>query len=78
MDSFFYFKYEVIEFCVNEDLILKRLLGCCFCLNCKVGFYIDFMFLSKGNICDKCGIELIICKDDLFELIKNRFKVYKE
>ncbi|WP_331696790.1 nucleoside monophosphate kinase [Mycoplasmopsis agalactiae] len=78
LDSLPYFKYEVIELRANEDLILKRLSGRRFCPNCKAGFHIDFMPSSKGNICDKCGTELITRKDDSPVSIKNRLKVYKE
>lgn len=72
------FKYDVVELEAAESVILERLSGRRFCPACKASFHIIFMPSTKGNLCDKCGAELITRKDDSIESIKKRQEIYKK
>ncbi|WP_027334990.1 adenylate kinase family protein [Mycoplasmopsis felifaucium] len=77
LDSIEGFKYDVIELNAPEELILERLSGRRFCPECKASFHVSFMPSTKGNICDKCGAELMTRKDDSVESIKKRQEIYQ-
>ena len=66
----------VINIKVNEDILVKRLLGRRQCLKCGDNFNVYFNAPKKENICDSCGSELNQRSDDNEETIRNRFDVY--
>jgi len=61
---------------VPDDVLLKRLGGRRTCPNCGNIYHIETKKPSKEGICNDCGTELIIRKDDEQETIKNRLQTY--
>ncbi|MBF0546432.1 MAG: adenylate kinase [Candidatus Riflebacteria bacterium] len=63
----------------DEDLI-KRLTGRRICKNpaCGASYHVDFSPSKKNGFCDQCNGELYQRKDDSFEVISNRLKVYHD
>lgn len=61
---------------VPDENIIERLTGRRECKSCKATFHIKNNPSSKGDVCDKCGGELIQRADDSLETIKNRMNVY--
>lgn len=61
---------------VPDEAIIERLTGRRECKECKATFHIKNNPSAKGDVCDKCGGELIQRADDSLETIKNRMSVY--
>lgn len=69
---------RVINIDVPDDKIIARLSGRRVCGKCGSSYHIEYKKPEKDNICDRCGGELIVRKDDEPEVIKNRLEVYHE
>ncbi|MBN2051651.1 MAG: adenylate kinase [Spirochaetales bacterium] len=67
----------VVNFLVEDQLIIRRLSGRRICRNCGAGYHVDFMPPKKEGICDVCGGELYTRPDDAIEAIQNRLEVYR-
>ncbi len=65
----------VIDIDVDLDKIEKRITGRRSCPKCGGSFHIDF--IENDKICPTCGGELVIRKDDVPEVIKERLNVYQ-
>ena len=65
---------------VDEDIIIKRILGRYSCPNCEEIYNKYFMKPKKEEICDKCGVSIKFEQrsDDNEETLRNRLNVYKE
>ena len=63
---------------VDDDVIVDRLSSRRECSKCGVPYNIISKKPKVEGICDSCGGELIIRKDDVPETIKNRLNVYHE
>ncbi|MFW9829230.1 MAG: adenylate kinase [Candidatus Thorarchaeota archaeon] len=65
---------------VDEDIIIKRILGRYSCPDCGELYNKYFMKPKKEDICDKCGasIKFEQRSDDNEEILRNRLDVYKE
>jgi len=61
---------------VPDEVLLKRLGGRRTCPNCGNIYHIETKKPDKDGICNDCGTELIIRKDDEQETIKNRLQTY--
>ena len=61
---------------VPDEAIIERLTGRRECKECKATFHIKNNPSARGDVCDKCGGELIQRADDSLETIKNRMSVY--
>jgi len=68
----------VLSFTISDDLILSRLGGRRTCPDCGMVYHITKKPPIKEGICDTCGAELIIRKDDELETIKNRLKAFHQ
>jgi len=70
----------VILLQVDEEIIIKRILGRYSCPNCGELYNKYFMKPKKEGICDKCGasIKFEQRSDDNEEILRNRLNVYKE
>lgn len=66
----------VLDIQVDDETILKRNGGRRTCLNCGASYHILYKKPLKEGICDVCGKELSIRKDDEPETVKNRLFVY--
>ena len=69
---------KVIEIYVPDDKITKRMSGRRVCLDCGATYHVEYKPPVKEGICDSCGKELIIRKDDEPETVLSRLKTYHE
>lgn len=61
---------------VDNEKLIKRIVGRRICKNCGATFHIEFNKPKQEGICDCCGSELIQRKDDTVETASNRLDVY--
>ena len=61
---------------VDDDVIVKRLMGRRECKVCAAPYHMDNNPPKKEGICDRCGGELISRADDVPETIRERLSVY--
>ena len=61
---------------VADDVIEKRMTGRRVCGSCGASFHITAHPPKVDGVCDVCGKELVIRKDDAPETVKNRLKVF--
>lgn len=69
---------KVVNFEVNNDLIIARLSNRRVCKNCKQNYNVKFMSPKVEGVCDKCGGELFTREDDKLESITHRLEVYRK
>lgn len=69
---------KVIDIEVSDDKIVTRMSGRRVCPNCGASYHIEYKKPSKEGVCNSCGSELIIRKDDSPEVVLDRLKVYHE
>ena len=67
---------KVVSIEVEDSVIEDRLTGRRVCGACGAGFHLTAHPPKKEGVCDVCGKELIVRKDDAPETVKNRLKVY--
>jgi adenylate kinase len=63
---------------VSDNKIIERLSSRRECSKCGIPYNIVSKKPAKEGICDSCGGELIIRKDDVPETIQNRLDIYHE
>lgn len=69
----------VINFEVEEEVLVKRISGRFFCRKCGSVFNRYFGPTKKAGICDNCeSMDFSSRSDDNEETVKNRLKVYRE
>lgn len=61
---------------VDDETIEKRMTGRRTCSACSATYHVTANPPKKEGVCDACGGQLIIRKDDQPETVKNRLKVY--
>lgn len=69
---------KVIEIRVPDEKIQQRLSGRRVCLDCGATYHVDFKPSKTEGVCDVCGKQLVIRKDDEPETVKSRLKTYHE
>ena len=69
---------KVVNFEVDNELIIARLSNRRVCKQCKANFNVKFHPPVKEGICDKCGGELFTREDDKLESITHRLEVYRK
>jgi adenylate kinases len=69
---------HVVDICVRDSDIVKRLSGRRVCPECGMSYHIDFGPPKKPDTCDGCGAKLIQREDDKEETVLNRLKTYHE
>ena len=69
---------KVVNFKVNNDLIIARLSNRRVCKNCKQNYNVKLMPPKVEGVCDKCGGELFTREDDKLESITHRLEVYRK
>ena len=67
---------KVLSFDVPDELIVQRIAGRRVCPKCGATYHVNFNPPKKEGICDVCGTELIIRKDDNADTVKNRLSNY--
>ena len=68
----------VISLEIADDVIEKRMTGRRVCAGCGASYHIENNRPKTEGICDHCGGELSIRKDDAPETVRNRLKLYHE
>lgn len=68
----------VIDLQTPEELIKARLSGRRVCPKCGATYHIVNIPPKEEGVCDECGAELIIRKDDVPETIDERLRAYHE
>ena len=63
---------------VPDEIIADRIAGRRTCPKCKAGYHVKALPPKVEGICDKCGAELVIRKDDNPETVKDRLVVYHQ
>ncbi len=61
---------------VSDEIIADRIAGRRTCPKCKAGYHVTALPPKVAGICDKCGSELTIRKDDNPDTVKDRLVVY--
>ena len=61
---------------VPDAVIAARIAGRRTCPKCKAGYHVKALPPKVEGVCDKCGAELVIRKDDNPETVKDRLVVY--
>ena len=61
-----------------EDLIIRPMAGRRVCAKCGASYHIKNKPSAKEGICDRCGGELVIRKDDEPDTVRDRLKAYHE
>lgn len=69
---------KVISLDVPDELIVGRITGRRVCSKCGASFHVEFNPSKKEDICDYCGGELSIRKDDNADTVKSRLEAYHE
>ena len=66
----------VINVSVDNEILINRIIGRRICRSCGATFHIEFNKPKTEGVCDSCGGELYIRKDDTRETAENRLNVY--
>jgi adenylate kinase len=61
---------------VPDEIIQDRIAGRRTCPKCKAGYHVKALPPKVEGLCDKCGAELVIRKDDNPDTVKDRLVVY--
>lgn len=61
---------------VPDEVIFDRIAGRRTCPKCKAGYHVTNLPPKVEGICDQCGAELTIRKDDNPDTVKDRLAVY--
>lgn len=66
----------VVSIEIEDAVIESRMTGRRVCATCGASFHVAANPPKTEGICDQCGKELVIRKDDAPETVKNRLKVF--
>lgn len=69
---------KVIDIEVSDEKIVGRMSGRRVCPDCGASYHTEYKKPEKEGICNSCGAELIIRKDDKPEVVLDRLSVYHE
>jgi adenylate kinase len=61
---------------VPDEIIADRIAGRRTCPKCKAGYHVKALPPKVEGVCDACGAELVIRKDDNPDTVKDRLVVY--
>ena len=69
---------HVISIEIDDSVIEGRMTGRRVCTKCGATYHISVNPTKTPGICDHCGSEVVIRKDDAAETVRNRLKIYHE
>ena len=69
---------RVVSIEIDDAVIENRMTGRRVCTKCGASYHIVSNPPKLAGICDHCGSELAVRKDDAPETVRNRLKVYHE
>ncbi len=61
---------------VPDSIIQDRIAGRRTCPQCKAGYHVKNLPPKREGVCDKCGAQLVVRKDDNPETVADRLKIY--
>lgn len=61
---------------VPDEIIQDRIAGRRTCPKCKAGYHVKNLPPKVAGVCDKCGAQLVVRKDDKPDTVKDRLAVY--
>lgn len=67
---------KVLSINVDDSTIEKRMTGRRTCSKCSATYHVEYNPPKAEGVCDACGGELTIRKDDMPDTVKNRLEVY--
>ncbi len=67
---------KVINLQVEDDAIMRRLADRRVCPNCGSSYHLIYKPTLKEGICDRCGSEIVLRKDDHPDTVRERLVVY--
>ena len=67
---------HVVSLEIADATIMERMSGRRVCEHCGASYHIKAVPPRTEGVCDVCGKELIVRKDDAPETVKNRLKVF--
>ncbi|MBR3593218.1 MAG: adenylate kinase [Clostridia bacterium] len=68
----------VLSIDVEDEKIVARMSGRRVCLDCGATYHLEYKKSKVEGICDFCGKELVLRKDDAPETVLDRLHVYHE
>ena len=68
--------YIVINFDVEKEILIDRILNRVICNNCKHIY--NLKYLNKDNICPKCGNLITKRNDDKLSTFNKRYNIYEK
>ncbi|MBR6693405.1 MAG: adenylate kinase [Clostridia bacterium] len=68
----------VLSIDVEDEKIVARMSGRRVCLDCGATYHLEYKKPKAEGICDFCGKELVLRKDDAPETVLDRLHVYHE
>ena len=69
---------RVLEIFVPDETIVGRMSGRRVCPACGASYHTEFKPSKAEGVCDVCGKELIVRKDDRPETVTERLRVYHD
>ena len=69
---------HVVSIEIDDDMIELRMTGRRVCEKCGASYHISANPPKTEGICDQCGGDLVIRKDDAPETVRRRLEVYHE
>ena len=69
---------HVVSLEIDDDVIEGRMTGRRVCSKCGASYHIVANPPKTEGVCDACGSELVIRKDDTAETVRHRLAVYHE
>ena len=66
----------VINVSVLDEILINRIIGRRICRKCGATYHVEFNKPTVEGVCNECGGELYIRKDDTRETAENRLNVY--
>lgn len=67
---------KVISFEVSDEAIVDRMSGRRLCSSCSASYHVKYAPPKAEGVCDSCGAELIVRKDDRADVVQSRLVTY--
>ena len=69
---------HVVSLEIDDGVIERRMTGRRVCSHCGSSYHIDAHPPKTAGICDQCGGELVVRKDDAPETVRRRLEIYHQ
>lgn len=69
---------RVIDIEVSDENIVKRMSGRRTCPKCGASYHVEYKKPAVEGVCNSCGEQLIVRKDDSPQVVLDRLNVYHE